>query len=471
MAHYDVEHEDVHELDGTALSGPVVPQNSTHPVTGDALIIDSFDKNELFQRGVELECLRSESYNDNFGLPVTSVWDPKLSKLRSQFSMTIYLSFDMIPVESKALFNCLNKGLIANEAWTLDVVRNMPNLGASFDYHSRASIRRTRARTSQTSSCMQMLLHKITGDRLPAELLDYIKELLIPPEIPDYSSRQTRLFKKVFMYLDASSLSTGPRLVYSDPASFWPDTKTAEGPFSEPGRWSSAVLRGYASQNPLLRVANLRYWHRVADEIHILWSFCSPRLETVAADMPHISLTLKIPQELRRTRFMDVLSDSHFELHFSRPITVPIPFLSHHGAEAFEIVDLETGRQLKQLPYELQIINSSDDSWSQSPELGYNVQQFNTLLPSSSNRKGSGQVYPYDWNQIYPYRWNERLLYPESLLVEGHRYRVRLRPDVTVPRWTYFAGKERSGPYNLPAIEVVMSEESQLIFRYVGGRE
>lgn len=461
-AHRDAEHEEIHELDGTSVPGPVVQPISLHPDTGDVLIEDTFDQSELFLKDYDLEHLRNESYSDSFGLPVTSVWNCKLSHTRPVFSMTIYLTFDVI-INSRALFNCLNKGLISKEPWTLDIVRNMPNLEASFDYHARTSSLRTAERTSWRRSCTTMLLNKIAGHKLPTELLDYIRELVIPHEIPNYSARPTRLFKDVFMFLDASSLSMGPRLVYSNPASFWQGSEEIKGPFDDPRRWSSAFMREYGSQAPKLQVSNLRYWHRVADEIHILWSFSSPRLTGVdLASMPRIKLRMNFPESVHRGQFAGALarSELRYELHFSQPITLPIPSLSHWGL--FDIIDLETGMILPRLPFRLRGINSCSDSWEQTRELGFHRPTFLTLWPSSSHRKLPAPVTGGSQG------WYEPYVHAEGLLTHGHRYELHLRDGVNIPRWILGTSRGGGHPYNLPPIEVTMSESSQLTFRYIG---
>lgn len=386
-----------------------------------------------------------------------------LNSCRPAFSVAIYLTFDTT-IASKALFNCLDKGLIANEPWTLDIVRNMPSLEASYDYHTRASSSRTSKRTSDRISCIGTILNRIAGHKLPTELLDYVRELVVPPEIPNYSSRPTKLFKDVFLFLDAKSLSTGPQLVYSNPAPFWPNTSSSKGPFSEPGRWSSAFIREYASQDPILQGLNLRYWHRVADEIHILWSFCSARLTSVSTNnMPRLSLRMELSPEIHRGQFVAALqSELRYELHFSQPITLPIPSLSHWSL--FEIVDLDTGTILPQLPFKLRGINSCTDSWLQSPELGFKDPQRLTLWPIALHKKMPTLV------NGPPQNWREPYLHAEDLLTDGHQYSLRLCEGVNVPRWKLGTSGGGGHPYNLPSIEVTMSDSSQTTFRYVGHR-
>lgn len=72
-AHHDAEHEEVYELDGTALPGPVVDEVEDDNEDGVPRIIDTFDPFELFLQEQELNEYISETYSDLFGLPVISI--------------------------------------------------------------------------------------------------------------------------------------------------------------------------------------------------------------------------------------------------------------------------------------------------------------------------------------------------------------------------------------------------------------
>jgi hypothetical protein len=219
-AHYDAEHEEIHELDGTALPGPAGQANDNEDDGDDSdpRIIDTFDPFDLHMQEHELKEYCSETYSDILDLPVTSIWNGQFSRLRPQFSFTLYLAFDFfdkLQVHPQALFRCLNRGLIAQEAWTLDIVKNMPSLDAAFQYHARATAQRTSERCEQRSACVRMVAHKIAGSKLPSEILEHVEDLLLPPEIPAYSARPCRPFKDVFLYLDKSRQYTGPLSTYT----------------------------------------------------------------------------------------------------------------------------------------------------------------------------------------------------------------------------------------------------------------
>ena len=475
-AHQDAEDESIHELGGTALPAPAV-QADPDAVDDDeddtAIIIDSFDKNELFRSCEELVGLQSETYSDSFGFPVTSVWDSRLSKLRPPFSSTLYLGFDMLPLQPKALFACLNKGLIAREAWTLDVVHNMPSLDTTFDYHSRSSARRTSSRISQTKQCMQKVLQKVAESKLPTELLEHIEDILVPPEIPVYSGRPCRPFKDVFMYLDATLMSTGPLLVYANPAAFSDNAEAKRFGFTEPDMQSWSPWREAAFEDDLLRVTFLRYWHRVADELHVLWSLCGPRATGPDdSQLPSISLKLSLPticvwRPPGECNAIDK-ADVQIVLQSYRPITVQSNSLFSHDlwAEAVEVVNLKTGSVLPPLLFKGQSGYSCYDTWARTRKLGFRdphigigyngrIKTFHPgTSPNISCRHG------HEW-------WGDRV--KKGMFVNGQKYAVRLKPGTTVPRWTWGVEGDLQGHYNLPPIPV-SAEEVRFTFRIEEGR-
>ena len=468
-AHYDVEHEDVHELDGTALPASTLEDDEGEGVI--PRIVDTFDIKELFKAHEEFPHLRSEAYSDSFGLPVTSVWDARLSRTRPKFLVTLYLAFDMLPIHPKALFSSLNRDLVQQGAWTLDIVHNMPSLSSALDYHTRSSARRTAARSAETRSCMHLIIRKVSDNRLPDELLEYIEDMLSPPKIPDYSSRRIRPYKNVFLYLDAQSLCTGPVLVYSSPRPWWDAAsfQTAHPPY---GIHSSA-LRRLADNENLLRVVKLRYWNRVADEIHTLWSLCGPRFQLLdAADMPHISVKVLMPKTVYlRKSSIDVTPDVqfHMTLKSNRPITIyrrGRPLLSlDFWAEALEIVDLENGTARCVTPFDDKDDEFWADSWSRDRDLGFAGDDYYGekpallhchpgLLPDPGSELSRGWWWPWWWQN------NFRELYTKnSLHVNGHQFAMRLKPNVTIPRWTFGTVDKLEGPYNLPPIQLTMDEE------------
>ena len=476
-AHYDAEHEETHELDGLALPGPANQADSNENSDDDfPRVVDNFEISELLKTESELTQFQTETYSDSFGFPVTGVWSSENSKARPSFSITLYMAFDAPDIRSKALFGCLNQGLISQEPWILDVINNMPSLDAALQYHTRASAHRTPGRVPQTKQCMQMILEKVAGCRLPVELRECIEDLLVPPEIPRYSSRPYRLFDNMFLYLDRNHTSTGPLLVYSNPENFWPGDVPCPAP-SEPRRASSENHRNSAFERDLLRVVFLRFWNRVADEIHILWSMCSPRCSPYENPTPRVVLNITMPatcvwrDRAVRPDYVDGDADIEVTLQSDQPITVHRHNMFSHDiwTEAVDVVDVDSGDVLPTVPYKLHPYYCCSpqycDSWAQSLELGfdcpdhrgsYDHRRFlllRTFQPGNSGKLGLGPANSF---------FNDR--FDRGLLQDGHEYALRLKPGVTVSRWTYGTVDALHGPYNLSPIPITMDHEPRFKF-------
>ncbi|KAK3718312.1 hypothetical protein LTR37_005125 [Vermiconidia calcicola] len=473
-SHYDAEHEDVHELDGTALGdpGPESQADSEDEDDGITRIKDIFDKAELFKPEDELRDLRNEAYSDSFGLPVTSVWSSERAKTRPVCSFTLYLAYDLLPLQPTALFGCLNKGLIAHEAWTLDVVQNMPSLEAAFQYHARASARRAPARVLQAISCMGMVLQKVAAPKLPNELLEYLEELLVPPEIPNYSSYPRRPFQDGFMYMDPKSLSTGPLLVYSNPRRFYPEDVLSKARITGPVNSSATLHPGSIFQDDVLRVRFLRFWHRVADELHVLWSVASPRATNIVSALPTLSLKLEMPEVYVFDAWSWKKTDikMHYTMRSERMVTLHnyVDLSRDIWCDALEVVDLDSGKAIPMLPLKLQSHHKyHNDSWAMTRELGFQdvsvegepsdrENHMRTLRPGETETDSMVKhKSPNDWIR------DAVLL---GWLVDGGHYLVRLKPGTTVPRWTYGSVNDLEGPYSLPPMPVVMEEEVRFNF-------
>lgn len=461
-AHYDVEHDEAPELEVTATNstpGDFVFDSEADKARFEAM--DTFDQAELYKSPAELRPFCSESYSDPFGSPVITVWNAALSRTRPAFSFTLYLAFDVPSFEAEAIFACLNKGLISRESWTLDIVRNIPSIDAALDYHSRTSARRTPEKTAAVKSCTKMLLNKTGAGRLPSELLEYIEDLVVPPEVPDYSNRPTRPFRNVFMYLSRDRMNQGPLLVYSHNASFWADIDDQGGPFAIGHRWRDRRLREHGSRNKVLEVRELPFWNRVSDEMHTLWSLCSPRSTLMdRSEMPALQLTLKLPETIVRGQFVSAYQHGlRLEVDSSRPILMPRHgFFSHNMIDMYDIIDESSGTILAHLPDIVPHINSNSDSWAKTRQLGFDSQKVRLAALSPGCQVSHGYVTPDHW-------WEEKH-YQEGLFVDGRRYTLRLRKDVVLRGWAWETARHFEGPYNLPPVPVMMSEESKLTFRY-----
>ena len=488
-ANFDVDHEEVYELDGTGLPGPA-PQGDEDEdqAEGEPKIIDTFDSSWLFKPDDDLGDFSSETYSDTLGLPVASIWNAKIARLKPKFTITLYLAYDFfekLPIQPKALFGCLNQGLIAQEAWTLDVVQHMPSLDAAFQYHARATAQRTAEVLARRRACTQLVLGKIAGSKLPVEILEYIESLLSPPEIPKYSSRPCRPFKDVFLYLDKTHQYTGPLIVYSNPDDFCTEHHEATlGLQRCPALQYDAVgrppYRDIADASYyhklILRVVFQRYWHRVADEIHVLWSLCSSRcIEVDSPIIPRVSIELTAPETcVWRSSFgaqpINGYIDVKIKLSSDREISVPRRTGTYgppYDADIFsrdlfndgvDLIDLGTGEVLPPMPRGPHSEPICLQSWAQTRELGFKVGAEDVELDPMEN------FIHFEANacrklDIRPRTKWWRYYVRNGLLKNGHQYAFRLKPALTIPRWTYGKPGDLKGPFNLPPIPVAVGEK------------
>lgn len=302
----------------------------------------------------------------------------------------------------------------------------------------------------------------------------------MPPDIPNYSSRPLRPYQDVFLYLNERHLSNGPLLVYSNPRDYGPGPNQARSKYHAPYQAPSTL-------DQPLRVVFLRFWHRVADELHTLWSLCSPRLPLSAADTPTITLRIHVPDTLSPgTRQVNGLHnfgrgppyDCTFSLRstFHEPITIhKHPLFSHDlWWEALDLVHLATGEVV---PEAASIYPSPGqdvaDSWQQSRELGF-------ARDHSPEPRHMQTLHPGQWTEVLDTEGRRIRHDMDMWLIERHeagllrrgpgRYALRLRKGVVVPRWTSGAVDERRGPYNLPplALELEGGPEGGVQFDFLG---
>lgn len=468
-AHDDVEHDDAAS---DTLPAPAIDGDDAEDEDGYPRIIDTFSKDELWVLPGPLDGrFKSKTYGDSTSQHTVSVWDSKKSALRPKFSVALYCGTDAI-YAAEALFGCLNKGLIADEAWTLDVKRGFQTLHAAYEHHNRETARRTAAKVSQRMVCMKMLTRKVARDRLPNELLEYIEEALVPPEIPNYAALPNRPFQGLFLYFDpgpSKSVSEGPLLIYSHPL-----------PSSTSLSWRESYMYRHSfsyeplvSQDDVLRVRNLRYWHRVADELHIIWSLCCPRSDAVCLDgLPRISLDIDIQEHIvaRPNRHDTPGYTVTLQSDFEQPIRIHMRFPFSHELwyEALDLVDLTTGSTCPSLPYERATYETLScwDSWALTPDLGFRptlieavegeLEPYFMLMTLEPGKRMPIELPWRDW-------WSDRR--GQCVLIDGHEYALRLKDGLTVPRWTFGrAADALKGPYNLPAIPVTMEKEVR--FKY-----
>ena len=474
-AHYDVEHEDVHELDSTEIPGPAMLVDENDQDNGNPRIINTFDPSELFLREEELNCYQSETYSDHFGLPITSIWNTDFSRTRPPFSFTLYVAFDFLDklqIHPKALFRCLDKGLIAREAWTLDIVTNMPSLDAAFQYHARASADRAPEKARRRRECARLLVQKTSGSRLPGEILEYIEDLLAPPQIFNYSERPRRPFQDFMLYLDKSRKYNGPLMIYSNPDGSW---RKATSTLSE------HLARGEPYNHPdcILRVVHQRYWHRVADELHVLWSLCSPRrLPDDNPTIPRAHLWLRAPEACVDhasfgTQYINGYPDLTLEFCSDGNVVLPADafrrldssMFSHDlWDECIAIIDLETGAVLSPVPARIEDTAICFDSWAKTRDLGFGPGPDQALHPRfwffEPNVPTKLMLRPsQEW-------WQHNVR--NGTFKSGREYAFKLKAGFNIPRWTYGSRPEKDGskpnihgPFNLPPIPVTVDETPQ----------
>lgn len=445
-------------------SSPLLNQQAAYPTNLESAAGSATEeaRNELFKRVQDLGHLTSKCYSDCFGLPVTSVWDPAKSLHRPKFSMTLYLDFELPRIEPKALFSCLNKGLISDEAWTLDVIRNMPNLAGALDYHC-SSTKRRRGNPQLRIECMRMLLGRVARNRLPVEIFDHVIEELVPPEMPNYSHGPTRWHKDVFLYLEPESLTAGPLTVYSDPDAYWLHSQPSDGVYPDSSHWFNTCSFGVSWQAPSIQVIKPRGWTLTSDEIHVLWSYCAPRAVSVQ-HIPVATIHMTLPDKLSWSDLLGELSGIKLQLKSSEPITVHShAVLSHYWYEVFRLVDSNTGEILPPFPHEPHNdFTLSEESWSRQTDSEWDIKypQLETIWLRSANTSNEHPLDRVDrstWQPPTP-----------ALLQVGKQYTLKLCEDVHIPRWRYGNSEQPRGPHNPPPIPVVISEESQLTFRYTG---
>ncbi|KAK3048506.1 hypothetical protein LTR09_010170 [Extremus antarcticus] len=434
-----------------------------------------------------LEHTRYATYSDVTGRPVTSVWDPRLSRENPPFSITLYISSDSMHLHPNALFHALNKGMLECQAWTLDIIQGITNAAAAYQYHAQSSSRRRADATMLRRRCTRMILTKvnehrspkISDNRLPKELMDYIEDLLVPPEVPTYSSLPRRFFPDMFLFLDPAHLLTGPQLVYFDQDERSAGTQQAQAGLSSAER-SSPPLRGNNSEEAfVLLVDSPHYWCRVTNEIWTLWTLCSPRsTDRDMATLP--SVDVRIVKGAPDGLILE------FVLHGNRPVTIGMePALSHPSHErTFTLTDLATGDVIAEKSR--QFYPSRPTTWqvdwqqvqtgiSQASQTGlpeqHGLAQFWAHLLSQHGVKGLEKANHFEtlWPQVprvflsVDGYWKRLPDY--YAFVDGRRYRLTMRPDVVIPMWTFGKVGALEGLFNMPPLQVTSNTSMDFVLR------
>jgi hypothetical protein len=209
-----------------------------------------------------------------------------------------------------------------------------------------------------------------------------------------------------------------------------------------------------------------RYWHRVSDELHVLWSLCSPRcIKTADMTIPSAGLELTAPEAcVWRSQFGIQYINGYVDVKITfcsdREIVIPCHggLFSHDlWNECVDTIDVETGDILAPLPPDSQARGPIClNSWAATRELGFKAGTDSDLDPDKNFRciKANGTCNL----KLRPTMlwWQHHVRY--GTLKSGRRYAFRLRPGISIPRWTYGTRANREGPFNLPPIPITVDE-------------
>lgn len=433
---------------------------------------------DLLRSSADVEDVKEETYESHSGWPTTSVWRASNSKTRPPFAFMLYLNADLVPFEAKAMFACLDRELLFTAAWTLDIVRNAPDMQSALRHYSHEKSQRAPSKTERRSKCMRMLLDKACGPRLPEELLQLIEDILVPPPCSTYSAAPYRVFHDVFLYLDASTQLNGPRLIYHN--HIWDRPRIAadnlfdDEPYIGPLLADDQYFQHRGEEILKMHVISLRSWRFVSDELHTIWSLCSPRLKVPPSRLPHFSAQITFPRKYklkslshfyaRRARRGKATASLTF--HGSEPITLHDTgtLSSQIWYEGIEITDVETNIKLPATVLHLnEIIDQRVESWSEEPKM----RKFDAEVDLDAGDKpmlasilpGRSIELPIRPDHLW---WLAQ--YEEGLLKDGREYKLSLKKDFAVTRWTYGSVPGLKGPYNLPPMPVHGENECRFTF-------
>lgn len=473
-AHHDADgdHDDAPQIDLD-----MMPETSTQSETiAQPPLSPQFNRRDLRKSPTDLPDLKSDVYEDTVDWPTTSVWKASNSVARPPFSFALYLSADLPGFAPEALFYCLDRGLLKQAAWTLDVVRHVPDMQSALHHYSIEAPRRTATRTERRRRCARMLLDKICSTALPEELLQHIESFIVPPPLCDYSSPPDRLFSDIFLYLDAKHQLSGPQIIH-----------TNLNPSPSPPL--PTFTQDSDSEIPTLLLTNLQSWSLLSDELHTLWSLCSPRPDLLPQTLPHFTLSLSFPPtctiDPAYGGIMHPMPSVHSTLTLHSPISRSITIHKSHSfapdlwTSALEIIDLTTGSVLPSLPApNLPIPFRKLSSWSTSPAKSFITPDHRISSILKTYHPETPTVVemssPRNW-------WCERIRV--GWFEDGREYLVRVKEGgMKVPRWTWGSpkdllssgtryeryeeeGNSDMGPYNLPPIPVHVENECRFTFK------
>ncbi|KAF2168960.1 hypothetical protein M409DRAFT_52942 [Zasmidium cellare ATCC 36951] len=469
-AHHDAEHDDNHANESA--NGLFVSSSSeSNSVEVDNSRPASLEPSmrDLLKVPQDLKGLTTSTYSGHSGWETTSVWKTSLSKTRPPFAFTLYLASDNIPFAAEALFACLDRELLSTATWTLDIVRNVPDMQSAFHHYTHEKRHRTSEKTANRLRCARMLADKICASLLPEELVQLIEDMMVPPPCSNYSAPPDRVFHDMFMYLDAPKQLTGPQIVYSE------NFQEHIDPEFQRRRWHrDAIVK--------MHVTDLGSWRLVSDELHIIWSLCSPRITVSAEELPQFLVRLKFPhvctlqpRQGRQYGFGDPWpreAKAKVSLRGTAESIVmhdACLFADDFWYTALEIRDADTGAMISLPPISSNtILDPHPSSWSEDPLMRSwdpPHDQNGGMLKSTYPRKRKTNVRVegrQDW-------WFA--MYEMGALKHGHEYIVKVKKDWGMRRWTYGSVPGLKGPYNLPPIPVHGKNECRFKFVVTEGGE
>jgi hypothetical protein len=119
-----------------------------------------------------------------------------------------------------------------------------------------------------------------------------------------------------------------------------------------------------------------------------------------------------------------------------------------------DTIDLETGDILAPVRHASLNWPICINSWQQTRDLGFGVGPF--LDPGKNFRSfKANETCNLELRPTVLW-WQHRVRY--GTLKSGRQYAFRLKPGITIPRWTYGTVVDREGPFNLPPIPITVDE-------------
>lgn len=210
---------------------------------------------------------------------------------------------------------------------------------------------------------------------------------------------------------------------------------------------------------------------------HNIWTLCSDRDHSVQArnvEVPVISLEVDIAVDCVWEGREEPTAAVRLASHATAPLTLQTNklFSCKLWDNGIVVIDAEVGDSLRGSPFTTVESIHNFDTWSATPELAIfppgetfvgclsrGWLRYMTLLPGETQHVNAyGSDCPYWW-------WLE--MHRRRLLQSGKEYIMQLKPEVSIPRWTWGTAKNLHGPYDLPPLPLVMAKEVRFCYRKI----